>query len=148
VSGSKSYVSPCARFSPFAFSRAWPRGNFRFERIPRAYVEGTFGCFKVRVVQDMKGLMASNQLDFFSPGPSPTAHLANAPIATVIDMHISPKTIMTCKCDRLWYLFFFSLLHQSVAPPQLRAHLVAREESNQALGSQEAVDWIPGLPHF
>jgi hypothetical protein len=29
-----------------------------------------------------------------------------------------------------------------------RARLVACEESNQALGSQEAVDWIPGLPHF
>jgi hypothetical protein len=30
----------------------------------------------------------------------------------------------------------------------LRARLVAYEESNKALGSQEAVNWIPGLPHF
>jgi hypothetical protein len=30
----------------------------------------------------------------------------------------------------------------------IRARLVACEESNQALGSQEVVDWIPGLPHF
>jgi hypothetical protein len=29
-----------------------------------------------------------------------------------------------------------------------RARLVACEESNQALGSQEAVDWIPGFLHF
>jgi hypothetical protein len=60
----EAYISPRARFSPFALPRVWPRGTSRFERIPKVYVEGTFGCFKVRAVRDMEGFMACNQLGF------------------------------------------------------------------------------------
>jgi hypothetical protein len=50
--------------------------------IPRACVEGTFGCFKQRAVRDMEGLKASDQLGFCCPGPGPTAH--RQPIAPMM----------------------------------------------------------------